>query len=119
VLLTAAAEPGAWGLTTPDLLSRLRLAPQVALETPDDALMRAALLKLFFDRQLSVDEGVIETLALHLDRSLDAARTVVAALDARSLAERRRITRGMAREAVQIAGLDWQQEFFADGAEDG
>ena len=74
ILFTAVSEPTAWGLTTPDLLSRLRLAPQVTLATPDDALMRAALVKLFVDRQLTVDVGVIETLALHLDRSLDAAR---------------------------------------------
>lgn len=116
VLLTATAEPGAWGLTTPDLLSRLRLAPQIALETPDDALMRAALVKLFFDRQLGVDEGVIETLALHLDRSLDAARAVVAELDARSLAERRRITRAMAREALTALGADGQPDLFEGDA---
>lgn len=100
LLMTAGSEPSGWGLRTPDLLSRLRLAPTVALEAPDDALMRAALVKLFVDRQLSVDVGVVELLALHLDRSLDAARRCVEALDARSLAERRRITRAMAREAV-------------------
>lgn len=101
LLLTASSEPSGWGLRTPDLLSRLRLAPSVALEAPDDALMRAALVKLFVDRQLTVDVGVVELLALHLDRSLDAARRCVEALDARSLAERRRITRAMAREAAE------------------
>lgn len=97
VLLTAAAPPDAWGVETPDLLSRLRLAPSVALEAPDEALMRAALVKLFVERQLMVDAGVVELLALHLDRSLAAAREAVAALDAKSLSERRRITRAMAR----------------------
>lgn len=114
LLLTAASEPSAWDLTTPDLLSRLRLAPQVRLASPDDALMRGVLVKLFVDRQLSVDVGVVEHLALHLDRSLDAARRIVETLDARSLSERRRITRAMAREAVQAAGLDSQRELFAE-----
>jgi chromosomal replication initiation ATPase DnaA len=109
LLLTASCEPSGWGLRTPDLLSRLRLAPTVALEAPDDALMRAALVKLFVDRQLGVDVGVVELLALHLDRSLDAARRCVEALDARSLAERRRITRAMAREAV---GAGAQRDLF-------
>ena len=112
LLLTASSEPSGWGLRTPDLLSRLRLAPSVALEAPDDALMRAALVKLFVDRQLSVDVGVIEALALHLDRSLDAARRVVEALDSRSLAERKRITRAMARDAVQALGMGGQTELF-------
>lgn len=117
LLLTAGAEPSGWGLRTPDLLSRLRLAPQVALEAPDDALMRAVLVKLFVDRQLTVDVGVVESLALHLDRSLDAARRCVEALDARSLAERRRITRAMAREATAQTGVSNQPGLF--GAEEG
>jgi chromosomal replication initiation ATPase DnaA len=104
MLLTASTAPDAWGVATPDLLSRLRLAPSAALEAPDEALMRAALVKLFVERQLQVDVGVIELLALHLDRSLTAAREIVADLDARSLSERRRITRTMARDALKARG---------------
>ena len=114
ILMTAASEPSAWGLATPDLASRLRLAPQIALAAPDDALMRAALVKLFVDRQLTVDVGVVETLALHLDRSLDVARTVVEALDARSLSERRRITRAMAREVLAGLGASGQTTPFGE-----
>lgn len=114
MLTTAASDPAEWGLKTPDLLSRLRLSAQVRLDGPDEALMRAVLVKLFMDRQLAVDVGVVETLALHLDRSLDAARAMVEALDARSLAEGRRITRAMARDAVREAGITMQQEFWVD-----
>lgn len=114
VLLTAASAPSGWALATADLASRLRLAPQIALGAPDDALMRAALVKLFVDRQLTVDAGVVETLALHLDRSLDAARRAVEALDARSLSERRRITRAMARDVLGELGSDVS---FADDAD--
>ena len=56
VLLTARTAPAAWTIRTPDLASRLKALPVVALAPPDDALLRAVLVKLFADRQLGVDE---------------------------------------------------------------
>jgi hypothetical protein len=35
-----------------DLRSRLRLAPGIAIEPPDETLLRMVLVKLFVDRQL-------------------------------------------------------------------
>ena len=96
LLLTARIPPGAWALRTPDLVSRLRLAPAVAIAPPDDALMRAVLVKLFADRQLAVDTSLVDYLALRLERSLDAARRAVADLDRASLDTSRRITRQLA-----------------------
>ena len=55
LVLTAKTPPDAWGLRTADLLSRLRLAPAVEIGPPDDALMRAVLVKLLIDRQLIVE----------------------------------------------------------------
>jgi chromosomal replication initiation ATPase DnaA len=63
VLATAVSPVDAWALRTPDLLSRLRLAPSVALEAPDDALLKGVLVKLFIDRQLVVDLSVVDFLA--------------------------------------------------------
>ncbi len=96
VLVTARALPAAWSLTTPDLVSRLRLAPAVAIAPPDEALMRAVLAKLFADRQLAVDESLIHYLALRLERSLAAAHGAVEALDRASLDSGRRISRQLA-----------------------
>jgi len=101
LLLTARDMPESWGLATADLLSRLRLAPRVAIGAPDDALMRAVLVKLLADRQLIVDTAVVEYAALRLDRDLDAARSFVAALDREGLARGKRITRPMASEVLQ------------------
>lgn len=100
LLMTARTPPDRWGLTTPDLLSRLRVAPVLRLEAPDDALMRAVLVKLFIDRQLFVDSTVVDYVALRLDRSLGAARDLVEALDRASLASHRRITRPIAAEVL-------------------
>ena len=100
LLLTARAAPEAWCLRIPDLLSRLRLAPVVRLAAPDLELTEAVLFKLFSDHQLQVEPHVIAYIALRIERSLGAAREVVARLDREALAEGRRVTRPMARELL-------------------
>jgi chromosomal replication initiation ATPase DnaA len=101
LLITARKSLHQWGIQTPDLLSRLRLAPVVGLGMPDDMLFRAVLVKLFFDRQLIVNTRVIEYLAMHLDRSFTRAQQAVAQLDAIAMGKGRAITRALASDYVQ------------------
>ena len=68
----------AGGSELPDLASRLRALPVVALDTPDDALLRAVIVKLFADRQLAVDESLVGFLVNRIERSFAAAREAVA-----------------------------------------
>jgi chromosomal replication initiation ATPase DnaA len=91
-------------IRTPDLLSRLRLAPSVALGAPDDALLRAVLVKLFGDRQLLVDANVIDYVALRIERSLAKAAEIVTKLDREALSRGRRVTRAIAGE---LLGAEW------------
>jgi chromosomal replication initiation ATPase DnaA len=98
VILTARAAPDAWGLATPDLLSRLRLAPSARIHPPDDSLLKAVLVKLFIDRQLIVDTGVIDAVALRIPRSLAQALQVVQAIDRASLERGKRVTRAFASQ---------------------
>ncbi|MDE2362500.1 MAG: hypothetical protein KGM42_07470 [Hyphomicrobiales bacterium] len=114
LLLTARSRPEAWGVRLPDLMSRLRRAPLVEIGRPDDDLIRAVLVKLFVDRQLAVDASVIEYVAQRIDRSLDAAREMVRALDDEALAEGRRITRGLA--ARLLGRLEYDEA--SDGESD-
>ncbi|HEX8167503.1 MAG TPA: DnaA/Hda family protein [Beijerinckiaceae bacterium] len=107
VVVTAAVPVAELAIRTPDLKSRLRLAPSVSLDPPDDALLRAVLVKLFVDRQLVVDTTVVDYLALRIERSLAAAAEVVAALDREALSRGRRITRPMAAELLgRAAGTE-------------
>lgn len=96
LLLTAAAPPRDWGLTLPDLMSRMQAAPVTRIEPPDDALLSAVLVKLFADRQLAVAPNLIPYLVARMPRSVGAARELVAALDAAALAEGRPVTRSLA-----------------------
>jgi chromosomal replication initiation ATPase DnaA len=100
LLLTSRSAPDAWGVNTPDLLSRLRLAPIVRLAAPDMELTEAVLFKLFNDRQLQVEPHVISYIALRIERSLGAARELVARLDNEALTQGQRITRAMASNAL-------------------
>jgi len=101
LLLVARSPAAAWGVRLPDLASRLRAAPVIAIGAPDDALLGAVLLKLFSDRQLVVSEGVIGYLLRHMERSFDAAQALVKALDALSLERQRPITVALARMVVE------------------
>jgi chromosomal replication initiation ATPase DnaA len=100
LLLTAQRRPDLWGLKTPDILSRLRLAPVVELGAPDDALLQSVLAKLFRDRQLLVDPAVVDFIALHIDRSLEVARAFVELIDRVALARGSAVTRSLARELL-------------------
>jgi len=100
LLLTAATPPRDWGLALPDLFSRLQTLPQVTLTPPDDALLCAVLVKLFADRQVTVPANLIPYLLARMERSIGAARALVARLDAAALAKGRPITRTLATEVL-------------------
>ena len=106
MLVTSAAEPELWGVRLPDLRSRLRRAPVAHIEPPSDDLVRAVLVKLFDDRQLAVEASVIDYIALRIDRSLDAARDIVAALDAEALARGRAVGRSLAADLIARLASD-------------
>ena len=100
LLLTARSAPSRWTITLPDLKSRLEAAEVARIDAPDDALLAAVLMKLFADRQLSATPPTITWLTAHMDRSFAEAARIVAALDAVSLAEGRKVTRDLAARVL-------------------
>lgn len=112
ILVTARDFPAQWKISLPDLRSRLNAAQVVALGDPDDALLRGVLVKLFADRQLAVGEPVISYMLTRMERSFDAARLLVAAIDERALAERAEITRSL---AAKVMHEEFEPNLFGDG----
>lgn len=100
VLMTSRMWPAGLPVRLPDLASRLRAAHSVELGEPDDELLRRVLVKLFADRQLAVDAGVVDHIAMRMERSLQAANAIVDELDRAALAERAPITRRLATAAL-------------------
>jgi chromosomal replication initiation ATPase DnaA len=101
MLLTTRSLPAGWKLAIPDLASRLKALPVVALTAPDDALLRGVLVKLFADRQLAVDESLVGFLAKRIERSVAAARSIVAELDREAMRQKRPLTRALAAEFLR------------------
>lgn len=101
LLLVSEAPPAHWRITLPDLASRLRAAPAVAVAPPDDDLLGSIILKQLADRQLHAGAGVVHYLVSRMERSGEAARHVVAALDRRALAEGREIDRRLAADVLE------------------
>jgi chromosomal replication initiation ATPase DnaA len=101
VLITAREAPTAFEIGLKDLRSRLRALPVVSVLPPDDQLLRALIVKLCADRQLTVDESVVSFLANRIERSYAAARDIVALLDREALRLGRPITRAFAAEILR------------------
>jgi chromosomal replication initiation ATPase DnaA len=101
LLLTARTPPASWPVAIPDLASRLRALPVATLEAPDDAMLRAVIVKLAADRQLTLDETAVGYLSTHIERSFAAARSAVIALDHEALRQRRPATRALAAEMLR------------------
>lgn len=100
LLLVARTPPARWTITLPDLKSRMQATDVVQIDAPDEALLSAMLVKLFTDRQLQIDPNLIPWLVTHSERSFATINRLVATLDAEALAEKRAITRPLARRVL-------------------
>ncbi|WP_405110725.1 chromosomal replication initiator DnaA [Phaeobacter sp. BS52] len=100
LMLTGRAAPHLWGMSLPDLQSRIEGAPHAQLQPPDDALLSVVLAKLFNDRQITPKPDVIPYLVAHMDRSFAAASQIVEELDRLSLTEGRMVSRMLAVELM-------------------
>jgi chromosomal replication initiation ATPase DnaA len=73
----------------------------VQIASPDDQLFRALIVKFCADRQMSLDESVVSYVERRIERSVVAARQVVAQLDVESLRLGRPVTRALAAEVLR------------------
>ncbi len=98
VLMTARTPVAGFPVGIRDLASRLRALPSVNLAPPDDELLRSLIVKLAADRQLAVDEPLVNYLANRIERSFAAAHDAVDRLDKEALRQHRPVTRALAAE---------------------
>jgi chromosomal replication initiation ATPase DnaA len=105
VLITARTPPANFPLAVRDLVSRLRALPVVNLDAPDDALLRSLIVKLAADRQLAVDEALVNYLANRIERSFAAARSAVLRLDEEAMRQHRPVTRALAAELFRESAV--------------
>ncbi len=100
ILLTLVEPPVRRSFALPDLASRLRAAPAVAIREPDEVLLASVLVKMFNDRQLRVGQDVINYIVLHMERSFEAARRIVEEADRKALIQKRGVSIPLVREIL-------------------
>ena len=98
LLLTSRAPPAGFTLAIRDLASRLRALPVVTLAPPDDALLRALIVKLAADRQLALDEALVTFLVNRIERSYAAVRAALTRMDEEAMRLHRPVTRALAAD---------------------
>lgn len=100
ILITLLEPPVRRSFALPDLASRLRASPCVAIREPDDVLLSAILVKLFNDRQLRVGDDVIRYILAHMERSFEAASRIVDLADKKALTEKKAVTMMLLKELL-------------------
>jgi chromosomal replication initiation ATPase DnaA len=101
LLLTARTPPSGWPTELPDLRSRLNALPVAELLRPDDAVLTAALDKFFRERSILPASDLIPYLLRRIERSIPRAREIVAVLDETADAEKKPISRALARRILE------------------
>jgi len=92
LLLLSRIPAAQMDLHLPDLSSRLKAIPAVAMHLPDDELMSGLLAKLFADRQVRIEPRVIDYLLPRIERNYSAMGDIVVHIDQTALSEKRSIT---------------------------
>jgi len=98
LLITSRSPLVSFPVALRDLASRLRALPSVTLAPPDDTLLRMLIVKLAADRQLSVDEALVNFLVNRIERTCAGARAAIARLDEEAMRQHRPVTRALAAE---------------------
>lgn len=101
LLLTSRTRPTTWPAALPDLRSRLNALTVAEIAAPDDALMIAVLEALFREKHIRAAPDLYEYLLKRMERSVTAARLLVARLDEAAAEQGRPVNRLLAREVLE------------------
>ena len=117
-LLMTTREPVAnWPFETDDLKSRARLAQHFTLALSDDIQLSQMFVKLFGDRQVSVDPKVISYLVARMERSPQEVVALADLADSLAMAKGTAITRRIAAAALAERGVT-ELELDLEGDDD-
>ena len=121
ILMTAREDVAQWPLATDDVRSRVRRATAFSMAMSDDIQLSQMFVKLFGDRQITVDPKIIAYLAARMERSTEEAVILVDLMDRLALAKGSAITRSIAADALdrrRVALGAGQQEHDRDEQDD-
>ena len=100
ILLLSQTPVGQIDWQLPDLRSRMRAINLAQIDLPDDNLLFALLDKYFADRQVLAPPAMLSYLIKRMERSFIAVPRLAAALDHRSIAEKKPLSVALARNVL-------------------
>jgi len=117
ILMTAREPVANWPYQTDDLRSRARLASLLKVALPDDIQLSQMFVKLYADRQVSVEPKVISYIVARMERSPAEVVALADLTDRLALARGTAITRAVAAESLAQRGFA-QLELNLEGEDD-
>lgn len=116
MLMTAREAVANWPFETDDLKSRARLAAHFTVAVTDDIQLSQMFVKLFGDRQVTVDPKIISYLVARMERSPEEAVALADLVDRIALSRGTAITRSVAAAALAERGVE--DELNLEGSDD-
>ncbi len=102
LLITTKTHPKSWELSLADLSSRLNATPAVAILPPDDELLKAIIIKMFADQQVTVPANVVDYILPRINRSFEGVKKLVQDINTHALTTQRKITIPLVREIFHV-----------------
>ena len=101
LLLASRVAPSDWGVSLPDLKSRLSAMPKIELFEPDDESLRPITHALFERRGRVVSPDVVDYLLKYTDRSISALQETIRGIDEAASSAKADVTKVFASKFVR------------------
>ena len=101
LVLASSLPPTQWGITLPDLKSRLGAMPTLTLAEHDEASLEPILRELFDQAGRSVGQDVVSYVLRYCERSVDALRELVLELDVAAGSKKADLTKAFAAKYLR------------------
>lgn len=99
-------------LKLPDLRSRLNIVPGIEIKQPTDEMLTALIAKLFNDRQIIINQDILEYILQNTERSFDFISRLVGEIDELSWTYHRAVSVQIVKEALKNLTQNQQLELF-------
>lgn len=104
LLLASRVPPNEWGVSLPDLRSRLSAMPVIQLHEPDDDSLRPITSALFQRRGREVTTDVVDYLLKYTDRSVPALRATIRLIDETASSAKADVTKAFTAKVLRENG---------------
>lgn len=101
LLFTANKVPAQWGISLPDLRSRLQTFLPLMIDFPDDETLKALLAKQLSEQGVLIDHDLLDYIVKRIERSFQKAANVVTLINQESLRLGQKLSVSFVRETLK------------------